>query len=171
MLLFREGETARATYYHHGFLLFLELAPVVLFACVIVALALLGVTQLPDEYTLFIPLLLLGAVAFLHIFWIVLFVVLIDFSLDFWVLTDRRVIAVEQRGLFSQSVGEFELAKIQDVMVEVNGILGTMLDYGTIKVSTAGEHQDFSFRYMRNPNAVRDAILEASIAQKPVAQA
>ncbi len=170
MLSFREGETTLATYYHHKFLLFLELAPVVLFACVIIALALFGVTQLSDEYTLFVPLILLGAVALLHIFWIALFVLLIDFSLDFWVLTDKRVIAVQQRGLFSQSVGEFELAKIQDVMVEVNGIIGTLLDYGTIKVSTAGEHQDFSFTYVPNPNAVRDAILEASLAKKSSAQ-
>src|SRR3989344_5878335 len=168
MISFRQGENVIDTYYHHRFFLFLQVFPIVIFVCVIVVLAAALLWFAPQ---IFAPVVFLVCVALLHIFWIALFVVLIDFSFDFWVLTDARVIAVEQKGLFSQSVGEFELSKIQDVMVEVNGIVGTMLDYGTIKVSTAGEHQDFSFRYMRNPNAVRDAILEASIAQKPVAQA
>ena len=61
-------------------------------------------------------------------------------------LTDQRVIAVEQIGLFSQSVAEFELSRIQDVIVDVSGILSTMMNFGTIKISTAGEHPDFEFR-------------------------
>lgn len=163
MLSFRQGENVINTYYHHKFYLFVQVFPIVIFACVIVALAAVLLWFVPE---ILAPVVFLGGVVLLHIFWIALFVILIDFSLDFWVLTDARVIAVEQKGLFSQSVGEFELSKIQDVMVEVNGMIATMLNYGTVRVSTAGEHQDFEIRYVYNPNAMRDAILQASIAGK-----
>lgn len=167
MLSFRQGENVIDTYYHHKFYLFLQVFPIAIFACVIVAFAAAFLWFAPGIFALVI---FLGGAVLLHIFWIALFVVLIDFSLDFWVLTDARVIAVEQKGLFSQSVGEFELSKIQDVMVEVNGMIATMLNYGTVRVSTAGEHQDFEMHYVYNPNAMRDAILQASIAgkQQPV---
>lgn len=160
MLSFREGENIIYTYYHHKFYLFIQIFPIAIFTTVIVALSALVLWYSPDLY---VPVVFFVCVLLLHIFWIALFVVLIDFSFDFWVLTDARVIAVEQKGLFSQSVGEFELSKIQDVMVEVNGMLATMLNFGTVKVSTAGEHQDFEIHYVSNPNSVRDAILQASI--------
>lgn len=168
MLSFRNGENVIGTYYHHKFLLFVQMFPVAIFACIIVALAAVLLWFAPAELA---PVVFLGAVALLHIFWIVVFVILIYFSFDFWVLTGERIIAVEQKGLFSQSVAEFELSRIQDVMVDVSGMLSTMLNFGTIKVSTAGEHPDFEFHYVYNPNAVRDAILQASIANKQPVQA
>ncbi len=163
MLSFRQGENVINTYYHHKFYLFLEIFPIAIFSCVIIALS--GVI-LWLASSVMVPVVFLGTIVLLHIFWIALFVVLIDFSLDFWVLTDARVIAVEQKGLFSQSVGEFELSKIQDVMVEVNGMVATLLNYGTVRISTAGEHQNFEMHYVFNPNAMRDAILQASISGK-----
>lgn len=145
----------------------MQIFPVAVFACVIAALTAVLLWFVP---AVLVPVVFFGTVALLHIFWIVLFVILIYFSFDFWVLTDQRIIAVEQKGLFSQSVAEFELSRIQDVMVEVNGMLATMLNYGTVKISTAGEHPDFEFRFVYNPNAVRDAILQASISNKQPVQ-
>ncbi|MES2213638.1 MAG: hypothetical protein V4473_02255 [Patescibacteria group bacterium] len=43
--------------------------------------------------------------------------------------------------------------------MEIAGFLSTYLDFGTIKVQTAGEiDSDFTMTMVRNPNQVRDII-------------
>jgi len=93
-------------------------------------------------------------------FWIISFVALADYYLDVWILTDKRVITVEQRNLFSRKESEFELSKIQEISVDINGFFPTLLDYGDIRARTASENPDFLFKQVGNPNSVKDAIMK-----------
>jgi len=90
--------------------------------------------------------------------WVIFFVVWTDYYLDILILTDRRMIDIEQRGLFSREVSTFRLDRIQDITVEVNGIIATLLKFGNIHVQTAGEDREFVGKGIPNPSKLRDII-------------
>jgi len=166
MITFREGEHVLATYRRHMIVLLFEAVPLIFFLGVIVAVAAFSVSQMPDEFTPLLSLVFLAALFFINLFWIALFVVLTDFYLDLWVVTDKRVIAVEQKGFFSRTVSEFELSKIQDITVSVHGIIPTLLRYGDLTVRTASEHENFTFKQVPHPGTVKDELLQAALAHR-----
>lgn len=154
-----------ALYRRHGFILVVEIVPIVLFALVLSSAGFFAVGQLSDEVAPLRALVVLGTLMLLHVFWIALFIILADFFLDVWVLTDQRVIAIEQRGLFARTVSEFDLSRIQDVTIEVHGIIPTMFNYGNLMVRTASEHENFIFKQVWRPAMVKDALIHASRRQ------
>lgn len=92
--------------------------------------------------------------------WLFFFNSLIDYYLDFWIVTNERIINIEQRGLFSRSVAELKLYRVQDVKAEVRGVMHTVFDYGDITVQTAGEEAHFVFKQVPKPYKVARQILE-----------
>lgn len=166
MIAFREGEKMLALYRRHGFVLAAEVIPIVLFALVLIGVGFFAIGQLPDEIAPLRALMVLGMLILLHVFWIALFIVLADFFLDVWVLTDQRVIAIEQRGLFARTVSEFDLSRIQDVTIEVHGIIPTVFNYGNLVARTASEHENFVFKQVGRPHEVKDALIQAATAQR-----
>lgn len=79
------------------------------------------------------------------------FSIWMDTFLDFWTLTDRRIISREQNGLFNRTVSELELYRVQDVSVEQKGFLATMLNFGDLYIQSAGEQERFSFKNVGEP--------------------
>ncbi len=110
----------------------------------------------------FLPLLTLGASAFFLAGWLFAFQSFVDYWLDVFILTDKRILDIEQHGLFSRTVSELRLYRTQDVTSEVKGFWHTMFDYGTVFVQTAGEVERFKFDLVPHPNRVAKLILEWS---------
>lgn len=81
-----------------------------------------------------------------------------DYYLDTWIITSRRIIDVEQQGLFSRHVAEIPLSRVQDITIEVNGILETLLGFGTIRIQTAGE-RDFFIHDVPRLQELKNVIL------------
>ncbi|HRY82550.1 MAG TPA: PH domain-containing protein [Candidatus Moranbacteria bacterium] len=92
--------------------------------------------------------------------WLLFFVIWIDFYFDVWIVTNERIINVEQKGLFTRVVSELELEKIQDVTTDVRGIIPTFFNYGDLLVQTAGERERFRFRQIPDPYSVKDLIMK-----------
>jgi membrane protein YdbS with pleckstrin-like domain len=90
--------------------------------------------------------------------WIFGFFVWIDVWFDVWIITNRRVINIEQRGLFVREISELEMAKVQDVTSEVIGILPSVLNFGNVYIQTAGEQEHFEFHQVPDPSGVKDMI-------------
>lgn len=82
----------------------------------------------------------------------------LDYYLDVWIVTNKRVINIEQKGLFSRVVSENELSRIQDVTSEIKGITGTFLKYGTVFVQTAAEKERFEFKQVPHADEVARKI-------------
>src|SRR3989344_3933660 len=106
-------------------------------------------------------LLLFFYVIFITLLWITGFVFWTNYYLDIWILTDKSLIDVEQIGLFSREVATLRLDKIQDIKVEVSGILDTMLHIGTVHVQTAGNEKEFVIPQVDSPDQVKDLIQSA----------
>ncbi|MFZ6015590.1 MAG: PH domain-containing protein [Patescibacteria group bacterium] len=84
----------------------------------------------------------------------------LDHWLDIWIVTNRRIINIEQNGLFSRVRSEVRLYRVQDVTSEVKGFLRHLFDYGMVFVQTAGETHRFTFEDIENPKDAAKIILE-----------
>lgn len=85
-------------------------------------------------------------------------VVWIDFYFDIQIVTDRRIIDVNQNRLFDRHVAELNLEDIEDVSVQVSGALPTLFNYGDVVIQTAGERANFHFRHIPHPREVGTII-------------
>jgi len=77
------------------------------------------------------------------------------------IVTDRNITQVLQFGLFSRKVSQLNIANIEDVTSVQRGFLPTMMNYGTLKIETAGEQSNFNFTYCPNSNYCASVILDA----------
>jgi uncharacterized membrane protein YdbT with pleckstrin-like domain len=91
--------------------------------------------------------------------WIFAFFIWIDYYFDIWIITNERIINIEQRGLFVRAMSEVKFTRIQDVTAEEKGVIPTMLDYGDVFIQTAAETERFVFRKVPNPYGLKDMIM------------
>ena len=115
-----------------------------------------GVFQSDLLYPLFV---LFGSVFYLSIY-LFFFAEFINYYLDEWIITNDRVIDVEQLGLFSRSISEVELFRIQDVTADVHGISATLFDYGDITIKTASTNMNIIAKSVPHPNKVRSHLIQ-----------
>lgn len=72
-------------------------------------------------------------------------------ELDLFIITDKRIISIEQVGPLTRTVSECTLDRVQEVNAEVSGILQTLLHYGRVHIHTASEHSDMLVKYAPHP--------------------
>ncbi len=95
---------------------------------------------------------------FLIFIWILSAIIWLDFYLDMWVLTDKRLIDVEQKGLFSRDISSLRLDRIQDIKIETHGLVNTLLKIGDVHVQTASAQKEFLIRQINKPDLVKSSI-------------
>lgn len=84
----------------------------------------------------------------------------IDYHLDVWIVTDQRIVSIEQQGLFNRVVSELNIGRVQDVTSEMSGKVQTFLHFGQVRIQTAGEQQHFVFEQVPHPDEVARVILQ-----------
>lgn len=113
----------------------------------------------------------LGSAVIIAVFSYILFALgvmlygFIDYYLDVYIVTNERIVDVEQNGFFKRKISELHLHQIQDVSAKVEGIFPTMLHYGNILIQTAGERENFVFQSIPNPYRVSKLIADLHEAQ------
>lgn len=105
-------------------------------------------------------ILILGGSIYALSVWLFLFSAFLDYYLDLWIVTNDRIMNIEQHGLFGRTISELDLSNIQDVTSEIKGIFATVFNYGNVHIQTAAEEKRFVFEQIYNPHAVRQAILD-----------
>jgi uncharacterized membrane protein YdbT with pleckstrin-like domain len=100
--------------------------------------------------------------------WSAIFYALTMYTLDVWVVTDRRIIDSTQNGFFNRTTSELHLARIQDISVQVQGVVQTFLHFGDLQVQTAGAEEKFKFSQIPNPGKVKDEIMKLASVHSPV---
>ncbi len=106
----------------------------------------------------FAPIVILFVSLYYLYIWLFAFHSFVDYYLDVWIVTNHRVVNIEQKGLFARQVSEQKLYRIQDVTSELKGLIGTFLDFGTVYVQTAGEEARFIFKQIPHPQNVAQKI-------------
>lgn len=100
-------------------------------------------------------------IVWLFILWIFAFAMWTNYFLDIWIVTDKRLIDIDQKGLFRREITTTRLEKVQDVTVAVEGVLGTLFGFGNIVIHTAGDNPDIYIRNALNPGGAKERIMEA----------
>ena len=91
--------------------------------------------------------------------WLVIFYSFTMYTLDVWIITDRRIIDSNQHGFFNRTVSELHTSRVQDITVNTDGPLQTIVDFGDLFIQTAGTEERFMFLQIPNPVAVKDKIM------------
>ena len=92
-----------------------------------------------------------------------------DYHLDVWIITDRRIIVVDQIAFFNRKVNSFRLERLQDIKVTINGVIATFLDFGTINAQNAGnEGGGFLTVGLPDPRGLQSIIQKAMDARLQV---
>ena len=74
------------------------------------------------------------------------------------IVTDRRLIDLDQRGLFDCVVTEAPFAQVDEVTYRVKGIFPTVCRYGDVRVQLSGSAADLSFSRIPTPQRLHDLI-------------
>jgi hypothetical protein len=116
---------------------------------------LLNITIPGNGYALFLFFYSLWLLAL----WASFFVDWTKYYLDVWYVTEKRIIIVDQKRLFDREISNIRFDKIQDVSIDVDGVIPTYLHFGNIKVQTASEdNAEFYMSTVRHPEEVRRII-------------
>lgn len=126
-----------------------------------------------DFSPVLLNILILAASAYLLFIIALLLFGFIDYYLDVYIVTNERIVDIEQSGFFRRKISELHLHQIQDVNAQVKGAFATMLHYGDIHIQTAGERENFIFKAVPNPYRIskiivdlHEAVLEAGLARE-----
>ena len=94
--------------------------------------------------------------------WNVLFVRWTDHYFDIWVITNWRIVDIDQKGLFQRSTATLlTLDHIQDLEAELSGVVGNVLNFGNLTVQTAAARREFLISEVPDPNGIVKVIREA----------
>jgi len=91
--------------------------------------------------------------------WLFIMAIFIDYYLDVWIVTNKRILNIEQKGLFHRVVSEQRLYRVQDVTSELKGILPTLFNYGTVHIQTAAEKSRFVFKQVPDPRHIAKKVM------------
>ncbi|MCI5108369.1 MAG: PH domain-containing protein [Candidatus Pacebacteria bacterium] len=162
MIKFDKDENLILEVRRHWFVFIIPTAVSLIFAIVPVFLFSFLETLLKFEITAKYTWLLLGLYGlWLLVIWVVYFIEWTDYYLDVWYVTDKQIYDVLQNGFFHREVSILRFDNIQDITVNIRGIIPTVFDYGQIHVQTAGDTSaDFTLKDAKHPNKVKDMLAD-----------
>lgn len=166
----QEGEEILTIVRRHWFHLAIEgIVDVVVFVGVFIVLSILDAIFLSGggfdtQKSFAIVLYILSFVALL--LWVRFFTSWSDHWLDAWVITNRRIIDIEQIGFFRRQVSSFPIERIQDVTYDVAGVIAMWLHFGNIRIQTASISEDLVMKQVPFPEDVKEHLMSVLNTKK-----
>lgn len=104
-------------------------------------------------------LILLASVYYLSVM-LFFYTSFVEFYLDLHIVTNDRLIDINQITLFARKIAEVDLYQVQDVSSEIKGFFATLFKYGYVEIQTAGTVPKFIMEDVPNPHRLRRLILD-----------
>ncbi len=148
-------------------LFFLSLVPLIFIAILKIVFSSFDLTRImagdPTSLLMFLYSIWLLAL------WTVLFFRWTDYYLDVWYVTNKRVIDVEQKGIFRREISTVHYESIEDVTTHISGAIETVLKFGDINIQTSGESREFIIKNASDPDKAKEIILTQyrKVIEKP----
>lgn len=165
---FRDEERVVAIVRHHWWVLFREIGGlavlfVVPFFLVPIAFSFFSAEGAPSVSG---GVILFFSSWWLLVVWNLLFARWTDYYYDIWIITNWRIIDIDQQGFFKRNVSTLlTLDHIEDIETSTSGIIGNLLNFGHIQVQTAATEREFNIDEVPNPNSVEQIIRSAQEEQ------
>lgn len=145
----------------HWFRLFIKL-----FVLFILAVTPLVVSSLLGNYLSFLPdsktqsvIDLMFQLYYLAIL-VAVFIIIVMYYLNVHIVSEERVVDIDQVGLLNHRISELNIESVQDVSASTVGLFGSIFDYGTVYIQTAGATERFQFENVAKPSHISKVILE-----------
>jgi uncharacterized membrane protein YdbT with pleckstrin-like domain len=98
----------------------------------------------------------------------ILFGLWVNYYFDIFLITERRIINISQKGLLARETSELMLSEVEDVTAEINGFVHSIFNYGLLVIETAGAGTAgdkprpgyFTVIDIPDPNRISRTILE-----------
>lgn len=164
-------EAVITTVRKHWFLITIELLTIVLFGLAPVFAFMIVLALPPQEVIMSFfetqtPLLIFGIAAWMLLSTMAAATSWTSYYLDLWIITDRRIIVVDQFNFFNRKVSNFRLERLQDIKVTIKGLIPTLLNYGTIQAQTASASENnFTSPGLPDPRELQSIIQNAMDAR------
>lgn len=139
----------------HAFMMaLLTILPIVLVNMFVLPLitSLLPLTVISESDVIFY------CIAWVWFVWMMFVVMWTNYYMDVLVVTNRRIIDMEQFVLFSREEVTIPLDRVEDVTIEIKGLLPTLLKFGKVQIQTAGAKREAVMFGIKNPEEVKNAI-------------
>ncbi len=146
-----DGEIVARVVHKHGIVGLREL----FWPSIFVAFGLLLMLTWPKGIALWI---VLGIIASCGVWWLRQF---FDYYLDAWIITDQGIIDLNWVGWFHRQSSRVLYSDIQGVSYEIQGVVATVLKYGTISVEKISTGTAISLPYVYKPKTVESLILQS----------
>ncbi len=152
----------------HWFIIFAELFFILIMAAFPIVVSLV-INKIPLLHNLLhlnslplVPLSIFLVAGWLVICIIAAYMIWTNYYLDLWIITDRRIVVVEQLSFFNRNISMFRIERLQDIEVRTTGLLQTFLNYGTLAAQTAGHFEsNFSSSGLPDPRGLQAIIQKA----------
>lgn len=112
-----------------------------------------------------------AVIVFIMMGWLLLtllagFTIWTHYYLDLWIITDRRIILIDQVRFFNRNVSIFRLERLQDIEFSIKGLIPTFFNFGTLNAQTAS-HFETNFRStgLPDPRNLQAIIQKATDAR------
>jgi len=90
------------------------------------------------------------------------FTIWTHYYLDLWIITDRRIILIDQIRFFNRNVSIFRLERLQDIEFSIKGLIPTFFNFGSLNAQTASQFEsDFRSAGMPDPRGLQAIIQKA----------
>jgi len=158
------GEQVLRTVRKHWFVIVAELFSIAILIALpfVVATFLLIFFELATAVTWlepYTPLIIFGGAFWLLLCLLAGFMMWTHYYLDLWLITDRRIIVVDQIHFFNRKVSSFRLERLQDIKVTMSGIIPTLLNFGTLRAQTASSAEsNFQTAGLPDPKGLQALI-------------
>lgn len=168
---FEPDETVLITVRKHWFVILSDLLGI-FFMLIAPFFVIFTLALVPDlipqslHLQLHLPLIAFGISVWLIFSLMAAFMTWTHYYLDLWVVTDHRIIAIDQVQFFNRKISSFRLERLQDMKVTINGIIPTFLNFGDIHAHTAGTgEENFSTTGLPDPRELQAIIQKATDAR------
>lgn len=159
MIIFEDNEYVIHTARKHWIVFVMKLILLVLVAIIpILIVPLLGFIS-NSSFDTAVSFFSFFYVTYLLLIWVWGFMIWTDYYLDITVITNKRIIDMEQKGLFSRETSTMRYEAIQDVTTDVEGVLHTLLNFGNLYIQTAATTKEFILDDIYNPNLAKEIIV------------
>lgn len=107
-----------------------------------------------------------GVFSYFLVSFVILAGVLIGYKWYVWtnsiyILSNQRIIQIEQNGLFHRVISEIELDRIQDISTEIKGPIQMFLNFGSIHIKTASSDAGMDLTCVTDPYDIQQQIVKA----------
>jgi hypothetical protein len=81
-----------------------------------------------------------------------------DYALNFWVLTNKRIVECELDGLFNRKTNTMEIEDVEDASVTTPGFLAQFFGYGTFQIQSAGATREFIAEQVKDAEVAKQMV-------------